>query len=220
MTVLFDWDGTLCDSGPASLRAFRKSLAEFGFAFTDDEYKSIYTPKWYRMYEAFGVPREVWEECDRRWLHHYTGETPGLVRGATEVLAQLKASGISAGVVTNGTRPRIMRELEFLGLQNGFEAVICHEDVTRSKPHPEGILKALAQVGCSSASCWYVGDTPVDMEAGHSAEVFTVGVLTQYVAHQRLHESRPHLVLGDIAELPAAIYRLTSTTSSKIPAGS
>ena len=220
MTVLFDWDGTLFDSGAASLRAFRKSLADFGLEFTDAQYKAAYTPRWYRMYEAFGLPREHWEECDRHWLHHYSGEEPGLVPGAAEVLRELQGRGIPAGIVTNGTRVRIEQELARVDLATAFRAVVCHEDVTVTKPHPEGILKALALAGCSPESCWYVGDTPVDMEAGHNANVFTAAVITEYVDAERLRDSRPHLVLGGILELPEALYRFTSTASSKIPGGS
>ena len=65
-TVLFDWDGTLCDSGAALYRAFVKTLAEFGLSFALDEYQAVYTPAWYRMYEAFGLPRESWNQADLR----------------------------------------------------------------------------------------------------------------------------------------------------------
>ena len=81
-TVLFDWDGTLCDSGAALYRAFEKSLAEFGVSFTRAEYTAVYTPAWYRMYEAFGLPKESWKLCDRRWLHHYQAKNPDLLPGA------------------------------------------------------------------------------------------------------------------------------------------
>lgn len=212
-TVLFDWDGTLCDSGAASLRAFRKSLGDFDIAFTDAAYKTAYTPRWYRMYEAFGLPRELWPRADQRWLHHYSGEEPGLIPGAPEVLAELRAQGILIGMVTNGTRSRIEQELARLGLETAFGAVVCHEDVTHSKPHPEGILKALALVDGSPGRCWYVGDTPVDMEQGHNAGVFTVGVLTDYVDAARMEQSGPGLLLRHIGELPEALYRFTSTTS-------
>jgi len=57
-TVLFDWDGTLCDSGAALCRVFRKSLADFGVSFTLADYTAVYTPAWYRMCEAVGLPRE------------------------------------------------------------------------------------------------------------------------------------------------------------------
>lgn len=206
-TVLFDWDGTLFDSGAASLRAFRKSMADFGVAFTDETYRAIYTPRWYRMYEALGLPGELWKPADLRWQHHYGCEAPGLMPGAGRVLDALGEQGIVTGIVTNGTRPRIEKELVCLGLESRFGAVVCHEDVGHSKPHPEGVLKALAAMGCVSATCWYVGDTPVDIEQGRNAGVFTVGIVTDYVEAARIHESRPDLVLHSIAELPDALMR-------------
>jgi HAD superfamily hydrolase (TIGR01509 family) len=219
-TILFDWDGTLCDSGAAARRAFRKSLQEFGLEFTDEFYKSVYTPRWYHMYDAFGLPREHWQTADQRWLHHYSSETPGLICGAADILTELRRRGIFTGMVTNGTRPRIQRELAYLGMEAAFGAVICHEDVTRSKPHPEGILKALELAQCSTESCWYVGDTPVDIDAGRNAGVYTAGLITDFVDRERLEASRPDLLLHSLAELPDALYMFTSTTSSKIAGGS
>jgi HAD superfamily hydrolase (TIGR01549 family) len=205
-TVLFDWDGTLCDSGAASLRAFRASLRDFGFEFTDDEYRTVYTPRWYHMYEAFKMPREIWKQADQRWMHHYSsGEEPELVTGARDVLAELARRAIRIGVVTNGTRTRIERELERMQLASTFASVVCHEDVTNSKPHPEGVLKALELAGCGIETCWYIGDTPVDIEQGRNAGVFTVGVLTDYVSADRMRESRPDLLLANICELPDAL---------------
>ena len=93
-TVCFDWDGTLCDSGPASLRAFRKSLAVFGVTFSDAEYKAVYSPRWYRMYEALKLPDSCWRQADQRWLHHYGCEEPDLIAGASTGLESLRRRGI------------------------------------------------------------------------------------------------------------------------------
>lgn len=213
-TVLFDWDGTLCDSGDASLRAFRSSMADCGIAFTDEQYRAVYTPRWYHMYEALGLPRDLWPKADERWLHHYGEEPPCLMAGAVEVVRELAGREFALALVTNATRPRIERELDVLGWTALFRAVVCHEDVTHSKPHPEGVLRALALAGGSPESCWYVGDTPADIEQGRAAGVFTVGVRTQFVDPARLAAAHPDLLLDGIGELPAALYRFTSTASS------
>jgi HAD superfamily hydrolase (TIGR01509 family) len=201
-TVCFDWDGTLCDSGPASLRAFRKSLAEFGVTFTDAEYKAVYSPRWYRMYEALKLPNPCWRQADQRWLHHYGREEPDLISGAPAVLESLRRRGIRLGIVTNGTRKRVDRELERLRLQTMFDAVICCEDVIEKKPHPEGLDKALTLLNCPPAAACYVGDTPEDVHMGKNAGVFSVGILSQYVDDRRLRESEPDVLLNAIEELP------------------
>src|SRR5581483_1995114 len=165
-TVLFDWDGTLCDSGAALHRAFAKVLAEFGLSFSLAEYPAVYTPAWYRMYEAFGLPRESWTAADQRWLVHYDGEQPELLPGARAVVDRCRAGGLQLGIVTGANRGRITQEFERLGLS--FPAIICHEDVVRRKPHPEGIERALALLNAGTEGCCLVGDAPEDIEMGKS----------------------------------------------------
>jgi len=203
--VLFDWDGTLCDSGAAGLRAFEKSLADFGVAFTHAQYKAVYTPAWYRMYEAFGLPQAVWQQADERWLHHYESEQPDLLPGAADVLAALGGSSRQLAIVTGGTRSRVERELARLGLAAAFKAIVCHEDVVSRKPHPEGIEKALALLNASPRTCCFVGDTPEVVHMGKSAGVFTVGVVSKYVDRARLEECGPDVLLERIGDLPRVL---------------
>src|SRR5947209_14282014 len=115
-TVLFDWDGTLCDSGEVLYRAFVKTLADFGLTLTKAEYQAVYTPAWYRMYEAFGLPREKWAAADQRWLQHYEGEEPGLLPEAGAVVEWCRKEGLRVGIVTGANRDRIVREFARLGL--------------------------------------------------------------------------------------------------------
>jgi HAD superfamily hydrolase (TIGR01549 family) len=205
-TVLFDWDGTLCDSGAALHRAFAKLLAEFGLTFTLGEYQAVYTPAWYRMYEAFGLPRESWALADSRWLHHYDGEEPGLLPDAASVIERCRAEGLQVGIVTGANRDRVVCEFDRLGLS--FPAVVCHEDVVNRKPHPEGIEQALALLNATPEHCCYVGDAPEDIEMGKRAGVSTIGVVSDWVTRSRIEEAAPDLLIESIGELPAALKRL------------
>ena len=207
-TVLFDWDGTLCDSGAVHFRTFSAMLADFGITFTREQFKAVYTPAWYRMYEAFGLPREVWPQADARWLFHYGEHTADLLPGAAEAVQTLLAAGLRLGIVTGGNRGRIVRELALPGLTAAFPALVCHEDVVRKKPHPEGIEKALAALGASPAASCYVGDTPEDIQMGKDAGVFTVAVMTDYVERSRLETCGADVLIENIAELPGVLPRI------------
>ena len=200
--MLFDWDGTLCDSGAAHYDAFCKTLAEFGITFTRDEFKAVYTPAWYQMYEAFGLPRAEWDRADRRWLSHYGQRISGMLPGAIDAVARLRAAGLRLGIVSGGNRDRIRRELACHGLAADFPALVCHEDVANRKPHPEGIVKALADLQGSADTCCYVGDTPEDMMAGKDAGVHTVAIATEFVERGRLEACSPDLLLESISTLP------------------
>ena len=202
-TALFDWDGTLCDSGASLYRAFEKLMADFGITFSLAEYQSVYTPAWYRMYEAFGLPRDSWLEADRRWGHHYYGEEPDLLPGARGVVDRCRAGGMRLGIVTGANRDRVHREFARLGLT--FPAIVCHEDVINRKPHPEGIERALSLLNAGVEGCCFVGDAPEDIEMGKRAGVFTIGVVTDYITRSRIERSAPDLLLENIEELPAAL---------------
>lgn len=202
-TVLFDWDGTLCDSGAALYRAFVKVLAEFGLSFSLADYQAVYTPAWYRMYQAFGLPEESWQLADRRWLHHYDGEQPGLLPGAAAVVEQCRAGGLQLGIVTGANRDRIRREFQRLDLT--FPAIVCHEDVVHRKPHPEGIERALALLDAGAERCCFVGDAPEDIEMGKRAGVCTIGVVTEYVTRSRMEAAAADVLLENIEQLPAVL---------------
>jgi HAD superfamily hydrolase (TIGR01549 family) len=204
-TVCFDWDGTLCDSSAAGMRAFQKSLAEFGIGFTGPEYRAVYTPRWHRMYDAFGLPVDLWPKADERWLHHYQGEEPSLLPGAAELLALLQRRSFRMGLVSSGTRSRVTRELDRLGLGSVFQALVCNEDVARKKPDPEGLEQAMTRLGAGSDACCFAGDTAEDVQMGKSAGVFTIGVRTKDVDCARLEECGPDLMIDDIGELAGVL---------------
>jgi HAD superfamily hydrolase (TIGR01549 family) len=178
-------------------------MADFGVSFSMAEYQAVYTPAWYRMYEAFGLPKEQWNLADQRWLHHFQGEQPGLLPGAGAVVDRCRAGGLQLGIVTGANRDRINREFRRLGLS--FPSIICHEDVVHRKPHPEGIERALALLHAGTEGCCFVGDAPEDVEMGKSAGVFTIGVVSEYVTRGRMEAAAPDLLLETIEELPAVL---------------
>ena len=200
-TILFDWDGTLCDSAAASLRAFQKMFAEFGVDFTPEQHDEIYQPDWYEMYRAMGFPREHWGQADERWLHHFSDEHPELIEGAGAVLDRLSARGFRLGIVSGGTRSRIERELVRMGRRDEFCVMICNEDVVNRKPHPEGLERAMRATACTPATCCFVGDTPEDIQMGKRAGVYTVAVTSGYVSGDKLLECGADIVLPSVREM-------------------
>jgi HAD superfamily hydrolase (TIGR01549 family) len=204
-TVCFDWDGTLCDSSAAGMRAFQRSLAEFGIAFTEPEYRAIYTPRWHRMYQALGLPENSWLQADQRWLHHYQCEEPELVPGVAGLLAALERRSIRTGLVSSGTRSRVERELIRLGLSQVFQSLICDEDVVRKKPDPEGLYRAMALMAAGSEACCFVGDTAEDIQMGKAAGVFTIGVRTKDVDCVKLEACSPDVMVDEIGDVARAL---------------
>ena len=54
--VLFDWDGTLIDSYHADASAYMAMFKEMGISWGLAELEKNYSPNWYHVYRAAGLP--------------------------------------------------------------------------------------------------------------------------------------------------------------------
>jgi HAD superfamily hydrolase (TIGR01509 family) len=200
-TLLFDWDGTVVDSAQLGLTAYEKAFAELGIPFDHETYRNVYSPNWLSVYEGMGLPREHWQRADELWTQHYGEQNAELISGADKVITQLRKKGHRLGVVSSGNDCRVNREIEELGLAGLFEVVVCHEQITNRKPHPEGLETAMRALSSSPTEVGYVGDTPEDIEMGKVAGVFTVGVRSAYPTSWRLESCEPDILIESLTEL-------------------
>lgn len=93
-------------------------------------------------------------------------------------------------------------------LPDRFSPVIGADDVSRTKPDPEGIHKICSSV--EHRRCWYIGDTIDDARAASRAGVPFIGIAAKanprYVELvQLLREEGALAVLDDINSLEAAL---------------
>jgi len=200
-TLLFDWDGTVVDTARLGLAAFERSFAALGVPFDHQLYREVYSPNWYSVYEALGLPQEKWREADDLWIQHYGEQTAEPIPGARETIQELKRRNYRLGVVSSGTECRVVREIEQLALKDCFEIVICNEQMKQKKPHPEGLESALRGLSCTRKVTAYVGDSPEDIEMGKRANMFTVGVRSDYPTSWKLKNENPDILIESLGEL-------------------
>jgi HAD superfamily hydrolase (TIGR01509 family) len=200
-TFLFDWDGTLIDSALSSFAAFQNTFLDLGIPIELRRYEEIYSPNWYNMYQKLRLPKKKWQEADSLWTHHYSNSDAPLVQDGEYALKELHSRGYWLGIVTSGTRPRVQGELVRFGLLNIFKTVVCNEDVTNKKPHPEGLELAMKQLEKQPGFCCYVGDSPEDIEMGKRANVRTIGIRSRYPNSKMLSAARPDFHFDSILQL-------------------
>jgi HAD superfamily hydrolase (TIGR01509 family) len=205
--VLFDWDGTLIDSYHADTFAYLAMFKEMGIRWGVKELEKNYSPNWYHVYRAAGLPRKRWDDADRLWRAHYEKHRPKLISGARRVLASL-GDAHHLGLVTGGDRDRVTRQLREFRLTKLFAARVCSGDTPRKKPHPEPLRMALRQMKLDPAVCVYVGDAAQDVEMAQRAGVRAIGVLGPFPTEKRLRAARPEFLLESIEELPGVLKQL------------
>jgi len=200
-TILFDWDGTLADSARMGFYAFDRTFQELGLPFDEAVYERIYSPNWYLMYEAVGLPRSRWQRADELWMHHYGQEAIRLVEGGRRMVLDLRRRGYRLGVVSGGSGGRVRREIESSEMLAAFEVVVCSEDTVRKKPHPEGLQMAMRAMGRPPATCAYVGDSPEDIEMSRRAGLLAIAVRSEYPGGKRIRDAGPDLFLNSVIQL-------------------
>ncbi|MFN2491407.1 MAG: HAD family hydrolase [Pyrinomonadaceae bacterium] len=214
VTLLFDWDGTLVDSAQLGLTAFERSFTALGMPFDYEVYREVYSPNWYSVYEAMGIPKDKWQTADKLWIQHYGEQTAQPVQGARETVIGLRQKGFRLGVVSSGSGCRVAREISELGFGSLFEVVICNEQMEKKKPDPEGLEIAMRTLGCLPEESCYVGDSPEDIEMGKRAGMLTVGVRSGYPTSWKLESCDPDIFIASITRLLDHFERTEATPSS------
>jgi HAD superfamily hydrolase (TIGR01509 family) len=217
--VLFDWDGTLLNSYRADSQAYLAMFRELGCAWGLEELAMHYSPDWYVVYRAAGIPEARWNDADRLWRSHYAKHPSQLMTGARQVLRQL-ARRHTLGLVTSGDRVRVTRQLRAFALTRTFRARVCGGDTPEKKPHPAPLLLALEKMKLQPADCIYVGDTPEDLAMAKAAGMRAIAILGPFPTEKTLRAANPEFLLSNLRDLSALIAELypgshKKSTSSK-----
>ncbi len=186
MLLIFDWDGTLCDSTGKIVVCVQKAAADVGLAVRPEE--AILDIIGLGMMEALqklypGVAHEQLQclrEYYKQWFMALDHVPSPLFAGVEETLVKLKDEGHILTVATGKGREGLDRVLAGLNLSTFFHASRC-ADETRSKPDPQMVLELLKEFDCSCDDALVVGDTEYDMEMARRAEVARIAV--SYGAH-------------------------------------
>ena len=166
---MFDWDGTLADTIPQIYRANVVVLRELGIRMDRTWFRERYTPDWRRSYRELGVPEHLWDEVAARWTREMQSGRPRTLPWARGALRRLRRHGVRLGLVTASTRGVVEPNIARLGLGGVFETAFYSDDVARTKPHPEALVRALDELGVQPQDTVYVGDTTVDLAMARAA---------------------------------------------------
>jgi HAD superfamily hydrolase (TIGR01509 family) len=205
--VLFDWDGTLINSYHADSQAYLGMFRELGLNWGLEELELHYSPDWYTVYRAAGIPKEHWDKADNLWRIHYARYPAKLVSGARSVLQRL-ARRHTLGLVTSGDRARVTRQLRQFSLTGTFRARVCGGDTTEKKPHPAPLRKALQQLKLEPDQCVYVGDTPEDLAMAGAVGMRAIAFLGPFPTEKRLRAAKPEYLLKKLTDLPRLLESL------------
>ena len=165
-SVIFDMDGTIIDSLPLCVEAFRQAVEPMvQRSVSEEEILAAFGPSDEGTIRQF-VPDAV-ETCMERFLHHYrrlhSVMCPKPFDGIVDILDWLQSQRIPIGLVT-GKGPRSLAvTLEELGLEHYFDAIETGSPLRANKP--EGLRKVLDKFQLLPNEAVYIGDIANDITA-------------------------------------------------------
>ena len=179
---IWDFDGTLFDSYPHTLRCCWDAMEEAGLTDGWDRESVLcwLLVSFGDMKREVGMPDDVY----RRFLDraHTLGENEVEPR----VIPFPDAKAVLSAIVKNGGRNYLythrnetaMRYLDDFGFTDLFADFVTAEEGFPSKPAPDAVLALIARNGLDPADCVMVGDREIDGMSGKNAGI--TGALVNY----------------------------------------
>lgn len=194
MAVIFDLDGVLVDSSLFHRESWRVVGRERGFEMTDELFwRTFGMPNRQILPLLFGreLPDDEVAELSERKEAVYRELAAGRMQplpGATELVRAVAGAGFRVALGSSTPMSNIRVVLDALGIREYFEQIVCSDDVTHGKPHPEVFLKAAQRLGVEPNQCVVIEDAVVGVQAARAAGMRCLAVATTHPA-DKLHEA-------------------------------
>ncbi|MCL2856116.1 MAG: HAD family phosphatase [Oscillospiraceae bacterium] len=181
--VLFDMDGVLLDSEIPSFSLLRNTLVKKGAEITLEDLLERYTGVtsndiYAELIEkySFGQSVDEFRLEHRRLSGNYYMEGPmSPMPGVVELLEHLCDHGKRMAVVSSTHSQNVLFVLNRLSILRYFDAIVCGDMVEKTKPSPEGYLKATEYLGLAPSDCLIVEDSPIGIRAAKNAGIMVAG---------------------------------------------
>ena len=205
--VFFDMDGLMVDSEPEWFQSEVEVTSPFGYTWLEvDQIACLGGP-------LSKVGQYMFDKCGRQRSPEYftqalidtqvarmRGNTPTMP-GAMELVRELQSHGIKTALVSASPRNIVDAVLDNVG-HDLFPFSISADDVQKTKPDPEGYLKAASMSGSEITNCLVFEDSLTGMNAAIASGAYLIGV--------------PHLVTIEESERVRVIKSLVQISYAKL----
>ncbi|XP_078438429.1 haloacid dehalogenase-like hydrolase (HAD) superfamily protein [Wolffia australiana] len=187
--ILFDIDGTLCDSDPIHYFAFREMLQEIGYnggePITEEFFVKNISGGHNDDLARFLFPDWDFEKAmkfmdDKETLFRRLAiDKLEPVQGLQKLCKWVDDRQLKRAAVTNAPRANAELMISLLGLADFFPVIVVGSECKRAKPYPDPYMTALDLIGASPDNTFVFEDSAAGIKAGVAAGMPVVGLRTR-----------------------------------------
>lgn len=173
--VLFDFDGTLCNTEVENIRLVQGVLRQMGAEVSLEELEvltggedRVTVPPILERHHVAGTIDE-YERLRDGCYRTYAEADLVLEPGSLELVDGLRARGVKTALVSMTVSRCILTGVTRLGILNRFDAIVCGDMVSRRKPAPDPYQYAMGLLGVDPARCVAVEDSPTGIASAKAA---------------------------------------------------
>lgn len=181
--ALFDMDGLLVDTETRGIDVAINVCKKLGFELTEGEKQSFIGVTDEKFYQELLEKRRL-ELNVKEILHRHFEEYDNVLRegvgafpGATSLPLLLKQNEMLLALVSGSTREEINIVLQQLQIKNCFDVIVSADDITKSKPDPQGYARAMKKLRVEPHECVVLEDATTGVKAGKGAGAKVIGVV-------------------------------------------
>lgn len=173
--IVFDLDGVMLDSEALSILVWRDILARYDAHISNEVYESMIgmasMPAAKLVIAETGVPMDAEEILRVHWdmLVEVIEDQAKAEKGLIDLLDAFSDRELPMAVASNSPSQYVHSVLASLKVRDRFLSVICADEITHAKPHPEIYLKAAEAIGIAPEHCLAIEDSPIGLEAALAA---------------------------------------------------
>ena len=206
--VIFDFDGTVTDTGEGILKSLQYSFEQMGDSVPDlsDLKKFIGPPIHYSFVTFYGVKEEDVPKYIEKYRERYRRigiYECCLYDGMLDTLKTLRENGIKIGIASSKPVSLIYDVMNYLKITELFDAVVGTQfDESNHSGKKDLVLQSIEKLGATDKSrVLMVGDRYFDIDGANGAGVDSCGVLFGYGNEQEFKEHGATYIVGSAGEI-------------------
>ena len=203
--IVYDFDGTLVDTLFDIADAVNLSLDELGLRTLSREAICKYVGKGVERLMAQSIEDTGYSDLSHAcqlFRKHYSENLMNHTRfypAGREILHHFRDK--RQAICSNKPEDFVRRILVSLKSLEAFDAILGGDSLTTRKPDPEGLLHLLDRFQCSPEQALLVGDSPVDIETGKRAGVYTCVVNYGFGDPKEIASAGPDCSIDHLSQL-------------------